>query len=154
MRRLLPRLGPLDGDGPSQHLRPRGEGVEQRATNLELFFDLVFVFAVTQLSQLLFNHLDLRGLWHTTVLLLVVWWAWTYTTWMTNWFDPDSAVVRCVLIAVMLASLLMAIAIPDAFGDRALLFAAGYAGLQIVRNCFVVTVASPSTQLHGAFVRI
>ena len=57
---------------------------------------------------------------------------------MTNWFDPESPVVRRVLIAVMLASLLMAVAIPEAFGDRALLFGASYAALQIVRNVFAV----------------
>ncbi len=104
-------------------LRQTGDGEEQRATTLELFFDLVFVFAITQLSHYLVEHLDAEGMWKTLFLLLVVWWAWIYTTWMTNWFDPESPVVRSILIAVMLASLLMAIAIPEAFGDRALLFA-------------------------------
>jgi low temperature requirement protein LtrA len=94
-----------------RHMR-KHTGEEQRATNLELFFDLVFVFAVTQLSHLLGNHLTLTGTAQTALLLLVVWWAWVYTTWMTNWFDPDSPLVRLLLIAVMLASLTMAIAIP------------------------------------------
>jgi low temperature requirement protein LtrA len=69
-----------------------------------------------------------------------VYWAWNYTTWMTNWFDPDTAPVRLVLIFVMLASLLMAVAIPEGFGEYALLFACGYSGLQIGRNAFVVAV--------------
>ena len=103
-------------------LRETSEYEEQRATTLELFFDLVFVFAITQLSHYLVEHLDAEGAAKTLFLLLVVWWAWIYTTWMTNWFDPESAVVRSVLIAVMLASLFMAIAIPEAFDDRALLF--------------------------------
>jgi low temperature requirement protein LtrA len=136
-----------------RHLRQRGEQ-EQRATNLELFFDLVFVFAVTQLSHLLGSHLSLAGASQTALLLLVVWWAWVYTTWMTNWFDPDSPVVRCLLIAVMLASLAMAIAIPHAFGDRALLFALGYGSLQVVRNAFVVWATDRGSQLHEAFIRI
>jgi low temperature requirement protein LtrA len=114
----------------------------------------VFVFAVTQLSHLLGSHLTLTGAAQTALLLLVVWWAWVYTTWMTNWFDPDSPVVRCLLIAVMLASLAMAIAIPHAFGDRALMFALGYGFLQVVRNAFVVWATDRQSQLHGAFIRI
>ena len=129
-------------------------GEEQRATNLELFFDLVYVFAVTQLSHLLGSHLTLSGAGQTALLLLVIWWAWVYTTWMTNWFDPESPVVRVLLIAVMLASLGMAIAIPTAFGDRALLFALAYSSLQVVRNAFVVWATEPGSQLHEAFVRI
>jgi low temperature requirement protein LtrA len=140
--------------GPAPHLRARGEGVEQRASTLELFFDLVYVFAVTQIALLLHANLTFRGAGQALLLLLVVWWAWVYTTWMTNWFDPDSALVRTVLIGVMLASLLMAIALPRAFGDGALLFACSYAALQVVRNAFVVSATRPGTGLHGAFARI
>jgi low temperature requirement protein LtrA len=138
----------------SRHFRQQGEGEEQLATNLELFFDLVFVFAVTQLSGLLVSHLTVTGAVETLFLLLVVWWAWVYTTWMTNWYDPDSTLVRLVLIGVMLLSLLMAIAIPEAFGDQALLFAAGYAGLQIGRNLFVARTTRPDTPLADTFHRI
>ena len=67
-------------------------------------------------------------------MLVALYWAWNYTTWMTNWFDPDTVPVRLVLVFVMLASLLMAIAIPEGFGDHALLFACAYSGLQIGRN--------------------
>ena len=130
-----------------RHLRQVADGEEQRTTALELFFDLVFVFAITQLSHLLVEHLDLEGAAQTVFLLLVVWWAWIYTTWMTNWFDPDAIAVRAVLILVALASLLMAIAIPDAFGERAVMFAASYAGLQIVRNAFAA-FASPPGSVH------
>jgi low temperature requirement protein LtrA len=69
-------------------LRTR-DGGEQRATPLELFFDLVYVFAITQLSHLLLDHLTVGGALETLFLLLAVWWAWVYTTWVTNWFDPD-----------------------------------------------------------------
>jgi low temperature requirement protein LtrA len=58
-------------------------------------------------------------------LLLVVWWAWIYTTWMTNWFDPDSVPVRLTLLIGMLGNLVMAIAVPHAFGSRALPFILG-----------------------------
>jgi low temperature requirement protein LtrA len=127
---------------------------EQRATFLELFFDLVFVFAVTQLSHRLLLHLTLAGAAQTLMLLLVVWWAWIYTTWMTNWFDPESVPVRMTLLAGMLASLAMAIAIPQAFGSRALPFAAGYVSLQIVRNLFIVAATRPESPLHVGFRRI
>ena len=61
----------------------------QRVTNIELFFDLVYVFAVTQLSHYLLGHADLRGALQTGLLLLMVWLVWSYTTWVTNWLDPD-----------------------------------------------------------------
>ncbi|HEY4094391.1 MAG TPA: low temperature requirement protein A, partial [Baekduia sp.] len=64
----------------------------------------------------------------------VVWWAWIYTTWMVNWFDPASPAVRVVLIGVMLASLLMAAALPEALGEHGGLFAGCYVALQVGRN--------------------
>src|SRR6266540_5874280 len=106
--------------------RRRGASQEQRATTLELFYDLVFVFAVTQVSHLLLDNLTWEGAGQALLCLLVVWWAWNYTTWVTNELDPDSPVVRGLLIALMLASLLIAIAVTEAFGDRALLFAGSY----------------------------
>jgi len=135
-------------------VRRASAGDEQRATFLELFFDLVFVFAVTQVSHVLLDDLSLVGAAKMLFLLLVVWWAWIYTVWMTNWFDPDEVAVRLVLLTGMLASLLMAIAIPDAFGDRALLFAVGYVGLQFVRNTFIVLATDDSEPLHKPFQRL
>jgi low temperature requirement protein LtrA len=120
-------------------IRTRGEG-EQRATFFELFFDLVYVFAVTQLSHHLLADFTWSGSAQTAFMLVALYWAWNYTTWMTNWFDPDTVPVRLVLVFVMLASLLMAVAIPEGFGEHALLFACGYSGLQIGRNAFVVVV--------------
>jgi low temperature requirement protein LtrA len=115
---------------------------EQRATTLELFYDLVFVFAITQVSHLLLEHLTWEGAGQSALVLLVVWWSWNYTTWVTNELDPESVVVRLLLIAMMLASLLMAIAIPDAFGDKALLFAASYVAIQVGRHTFLTFVAA------------
>jgi low temperature requirement protein LtrA len=120
-------------------MRALAEG-EQRATFLELFFDLVYVFAVTQLSHHLLADITWSGAAQTAFMLVAVYWAWNYTTWMTNWFDPDTVPVRLVLVFVMLASLLMSVAIPEGFGDYALLFACAYTGMQIGRNTFVVAV--------------
>src|SRR5919112_1035040 len=121
-----------DHAGP---LRPQDSG-EQRVTPLELFFDLVYVFAVTQLSHLLLDHLSIRGVLETLFLLLAVWGVWVYTAWFTNWFDPDRLPVRLVLVAVMLASLLMSVAIPEAFGERGLMFALAYVAIQVGRTAF------------------
>ncbi|WP_035125937.1 low temperature requirement protein A [Conexibacter woesei] len=120
--------------------RPRGD--EQRATSLELFYDLVFVFAVTQISHHLLGHLDWTGAGQSALLLLVVWWSWNYTTWVTNELDPESPVVRLLMIALMLASLLMAVAIPHAFGDDALLFIVSYLAIQIGRHTFLTFAAA------------
>jgi low temperature requirement protein LtrA len=88
-------------------LRTR-EGGDQPVAPFELFFDLVFVFAVTQLSHRLADHLTIGHALETLLLLLVVWSAWVTTAWVTNWFDPDRMPVRVMLVAVMLASLFRA----------------------------------------------
>jgi low temperature requirement protein LtrA len=126
--------------------RRRADGEEQRATSLELFYDLVFVFAITQVSHLLLEHLTWAGVGQTLLALLVVWWSWNYTTWVTNELDPESVSVRLLMIALMLASLVMAIAIPQAFGEHALLFAGSYVAIQVGRHTFLTfAAAEPGT---------
>jgi low temperature requirement protein LtrA len=121
---------------------------EQRATTLELFYDLVFVFAITQVSHLLLEHLTWEGAGQAALVLLVVWWAWNYTTWVTNELDPESSVVRLLLIGVMLATLLMAVAIPEAFGDRGLLFAGCYVAIQVGRHLFLTFASADAGTLE------
>jgi low temperature requirement protein LtrA len=133
-------------------IRTRQEG-EQRATFFELFFDLVYVFAVTQVSHHLLDDIGWAAAAETTFMLVALYWAWNYTTWMTNWFDPDTVPIRLVLVFVMAASLLMAVAIPEGFGEYALLFACGYSGLQIGRNAFVVAV-TPRGRFNQNFRQI
>jgi low temperature requirement protein LtrA len=96
----------------------------------ELFVDLVYVFAVTQLSHRL---LDEPIVVSTLETLLVVWSAWVTTTWVTNWFDPNRLSVRLMLVSVMFASLFMSVAIPEAFGERGLMFALAYVTIQVGR---------------------
>src|SRR5918999_4594444 len=115
----------------TRFLRSRDPGEEQRTTALELFYDLAFVFAITQVSHLLLDDLTWTGGAKALLVLLVVWWAWNYTTWVTNELDPDSIAVRLLLIWLMLLTLVLAIAIPDAFGARALLFAGSYVAIQL-----------------------
>ena len=129
-------------------MRRTGSGEPFGTTNLELFYDLVFVFAITQVSHLLIGDLTWRGAAHAAVALLVVWWAWQYTTWVTNELDPDSHLVQLLLIGLMLASLLMAIAIPRAFGARALLFAVSYVAIQVGRHTFLTFAAAERGSLE------
>jgi len=124
----------------------RPAGIEQRVTPLELFYDLVFVFAVTQVSHHLLDDLTWRGAGQSAMLLLVVWWSWNYTTWVTNELDPESPVVRLLMIAIMLASLLMSAAMPAAFGGEAGLFVGSYLAIQVGRHVFLTFgAAGPAT---------
>nr|WP_196791250.1 low temperature requirement protein A [Motilibacter aurantiacus] len=109
---------------------------------MELFYDLVFVFAVTQVSHLLLGHLTWAGAGQAAIVLLAVWWSWNYTTWATNELNPETDPVRLLLIALMLGSLLMAIAVPQAFGERGLLFAVAYLAIQVGRHAFLTFVAA------------
>ena len=136
------------------HLRPRGDGLEQPITTVELFFDLVYVFAVTQLSHMILADLTVATVGRAALLLLIVWWAWIYTTWMANWFDPGSPAVRSVLTGVMLVSLLMAAALPGAFGANGLLFAVSYVVLQVGRNVAAASLLPREHPLRDVFERL
>lgn len=132
-----------DGAPPprgSSLLRNHGGG-HAPVSYLELFFDLVFVFAITQLSHTVLHHMSAAGLAEALVLFLAVWWAWMFTTWATNWTDPERVPVRIMLLVAMLASLGLAVAVPRAFADGddtgALLFAACYVMVQFGRSLFV-----------------
>ena len=127
---------------------------EARATSIELFFDLVFVFVITQLSSRLAHDLTLGGAAKTGLLVLAAWWAWVYTMWATNWFDAGTLVVRGILLVGMFAGMVGAISIPDAFGARAWLLVAGYVGIQVVRNLFVVLVTDRDDPLYRPVQRI
>ena len=111
---------------------------ERRVTNVELFFDLVYVFAVTQLSHHLLARPTITGALQTLLLLAMVWLLWTYTTWVTNWLDPQRTPVRLMLVALMLASLVLSAALPRAFADRGLWVGAAYAVVQVGRSAFAV----------------
>jgi low temperature requirement protein LtrA len=109
-----------------------------RVSFIELFFDLTFVFAVTQVSHVLIEHTDVTALVHTLILHSAVWWVWINTTWAINWLNPESGWVRGLLIALMLLGLLMSTAIPEAFESRAMLFACAIAVLDIGRSVFTM----------------
>ena len=97
-------------------LRDRKPHEHSKVTFVELFFDLVFVFAITQLSHYLLDHFSVAGVLQTALMLMAVWWVWIYTSWATNWLDPQTTPVRIALFALMLAGLVLSTSIPDAFG--------------------------------------
>lgn len=120
----------------SAFLRARGTAQEGKVAFAELFFDLVFVLTIIQLSHSLAARYSPLGLAEAAMLTLAVWWVWIYTTWATNWLDPDKAPVRLLLFALMFLGLMLSIAIPTAFDAGGLLFALTYVAMQVGRSAF------------------
>ena len=128
-REVWVEVFPWRGQGRTNEHRARmraelreGGGVKP----LELFFDLVFVIAFTQCTALMAHDPTWRGLLRGVVVLAVVWWAWVSFAWLTSLVDPEEGTVRIVMFLVMVALLMVSFAIPEAFGDRGLWFAAAY----------------------------
>jgi low temperature requirement protein LtrA len=120
-----------------------------RVTYAELFFDLVFVFAVTQISHTLLHHFTPIGAVEVTLLFLAVWWVWVFTAWVTNWLNPELTPVRILLFLMMLGGLVLSTTIPTAFEGRGLWFAIAYAVMQVGRTAFWLV----STPHHWTAVR-
>lgn len=110
----------------------------RRATYVELFFDVVYVIALTRLSLLLFSHLSWTTLWRTLVLFGALCWMWILTTWLSGRLNPDQPLVQTLIGGIMLANLLMSVSIPTAFGDQGILFAACYVASQLGRSIFLI----------------
>lgn len=122
-------------------LRTRnGDGA---VTQIELFFDLVFVFAITQLSAGLRAHHSWLGVLHALILFAAVWWVWVYTAWATNWLNPLHRPVLLLLLGLGMFGLVMSAALPLAFTTRALAFAGSYVAMQLGRGIFMLWA------LHG-----
>ncbi len=117
-------------------LRARAPHQHHRVTYVELFFDLVFVFAITQISHTLLAHFTPLGVLQTTILFLAVWWVWIFTSWITNWLDPERTPVRVMLFALMIAGLLLSTSIPKAFETRGVAFALAFVFMQVGRSFF------------------
>jgi low temperature requirement protein LtrA len=119
-------------------LRPTDSPRADRVTYVELFFDLVFVFALTQLSAYLYENQTPLGALEGAIMICALWWAWVSTTWVTNWLDPVKLPVRGAVIALAFVSFVMSVAIAEAFGDRAWTFAIAFVVLQVGRTGFIV----------------
>ncbi|WP_438850832.1 low temperature requirement protein A [Brevundimonas nasdae] len=119
-------------------LRKRVKGEHARVGFVELFFDLVFVFAITQVSHGLLAHLTPLGAVQAAMLLAAVWWAWIFTSWMTNWLDPETVPVQAALFVLMGIGLVMSASLPHAFQEAGLSFALAFVGIQVGRTAFMV----------------
>jgi low temperature requirement protein LtrA len=127
--------------------RPIVPNQHSRVTYAELFFDLVFVFAVTQISHTLLGNFTPLGVLHVTLLFLAVWWVWVYTSWITNWLDPEKTPVRLLLFSLTLGGLVLSTSIPAAFDGRGLWFALAYAAMQVGKTVFLWLSTTPSQSL-------
>lgn len=128
---------------------------EARVGFVELFFDLIFVFAVTQLSHGLLARLSWPGALQMAMLLLAIWWAWIYTSWVTNWLDVERMAVRALIFLLMAAGLVMSLSIPQAFGERGLVFVAAFLAMQLLRPAFtMVALKAHSPDNYRNFRRI
>ena len=105
---------------------------ERRTSYLELFFDLVFVFAITQVTALILHDLSAGGIARGALVLGLVWWAWGGFAWMTNAVDIESAGVRVLFLVCTLASFFVALAVPRAFETDGLWFALPYLVLRVL----------------------
>jgi low temperature requirement protein LtrA len=135
--------------------RPRLRlGDEERVKPLELYFDLIFVFAVTQVTGLIVEDPTWAGLVRGLVVLGVLWWAWTAYAWLTNTVDPDEGVVRITMFGAMGAMLVASLAVPDVFGDDAFLFACMYALVRIAHLVLYAFAGWGDRALLGALSRL
>jgi low temperature requirement protein LtrA len=122
---------------------------ESRVTFLDLFFDLVFVFALFQLSQGLLGNLNWSGAFQTLVLLLAVLSVWNHTDGVTTWFDPAQRAIQRLVIACMFGSFVLAVAVTGAFGSLGLLFAGAYVAVQVGRSVVLAVVLRGDERQRG-----
>ena len=126
---------------------------EKRVAPLELFFDLVFVFALTQVTLLMSNNPTWEGLGQGVLVLAALWWAWGAYAWLTNYIAADEGLERLLMFAAMGAFLITALAVPEAFGDDALLFAVAYAAARWL-HIFIFAEANDDVDTGQAIVRL
>ncbi|GAC51080.1 low temperature requirement protein A [Gordonia aichiensis] len=123
--------------------------------NLELFFDLVFVYAMAQLTELVRDDVSWRGFGHGVLGLLAVWWAWVCYTWLTNTFTTNRVVFRCLVIAAMAAMLLAVSALPTAFSTGAFVFGLALLAIRVIHLVlFVVDASHDDEHLRAGLLRL
>ena len=126
----------------------------ERVTPLELFFDLVFVFAITQVTTLLSADPTWSGLLRGLVVLAALWWAWAAYAWLTNTLNPEEGLVRIAMFVVMGAMLVCALAVPEAFGDHGVIFGVAYLVVRAMHIALYALAARGDPDLLGAVLRM
>ncbi len=127
---------------------------DERVTPLELFFDLIFVFAITQVTGVISASPTWEGLSQGLLLLGVLWWAWVGYAWLTNTINPEEGGVRLAMFGAMAAMLVASLAVPAAFDEQALLFASAYAIVRILHLVLYAVAGTGDPELLGAVARL
>jgi low temperature requirement protein LtrA len=126
---------------------------DQRVTPLELFFDLVFVYAITQVTLLMSNDTTWAGIGRGLLVLAALWWAWTGYAWLTNTLEPEEGAVRAGMFAAMAAMLVVALAVPEAFDANAVLFGVAYLIVRLLHLALYAIAGKRDPDLLEAVVR-
>src|SRR5919106_1391777 len=126
---------------------------EHRVRPLELFFDLVFVFAITQVTGLLSDDPTWSGLLRGLLVLAAVWWAWAAYAWLTNTTDPEEGAVRLAMFASMGSMLLVSLAVPEAFDDDGVLFGLAYFVVRVLHLVLYAIAGRDDPDILGAVLR-
>jgi low temperature requirement protein LtrA len=127
---------------------------EHRVTPRELFFDLVFVFAFTQVATLLADDPTFTGIGRGVLILAALWWAWSAYAWLTNNVDPEEGIVGAALLVALLAMFVAALVVPGAFGDEGVLFGAAFLVVCAVHLGLYVLAGRGNRDLLGAVLRL
>ena len=129
-------------------------GDEHRVTPLELFFDLVFVFAFTQVTSLLVDDPTWGGVLRGMLVLAALWWAWSGYAWLTSTIDVDEGGVRLAMLASMAAMFGVALAVPGAFGDDGVVFGVAYLLVRVLHLALYAIVSRDDPDLRSALGRL
>ena len=127
---------------------------EQRVTALELFFDLVFVFAITQVTGFLADNSTWVGLLQGLLLIMALWWAWASYAWLTNWLNPEEGAVRLAMFGSMAAMLIVSLAVPHAFGVDGVIFGVAYFIVRVLDLVLYAISGRGDRELFSAILRI
>ena len=127
---------------------------ERKTSYLELFFDLVFVFAFTQVTALILEDTSPQGFARAALVLAMVWWAWSAYAWMTNAVDVENAVTRLIIFAAMVAGFFMALSVPDAFQDEAAWFAVAYFAVRVLQPALYLWGVRDEPETFGVLLRL
>jgi low temperature requirement protein LtrA len=132
-----------------------GDSYEQRVTPLELFFDLVFVFALTQVTGFLADHLTWSGMLQGAALLALLWWAWGGYAWLTNAVPAEEVIpARLVIFTAMAAMFVASLAVPDAFGEYGVLFGASYFVVRLLQVLLYALATGSTPETRQAILRL
>ena len=131
-----------------------GSQQDDRVKPLELFFDLVFVFGLTQVTSLLSAHSTWGGLLRGMLILGAIWWAWAAYAWLTNTLNPEEGIVRIAMFAVMAAMLVVALAVPEAFDEHGVIFGIAYLVVRTMHLALYALAARGDPDLLGAVLRM